>query len=186
MFLVKEETLLSMKQLLTSLFVIGLIISCKKVDQLTQFEMSFENEAVISNNIGVNLPFNLNTTDTETNSEATFEVNDTRKDKIEQIILTDLRIELTSPAGADFSFLKKINLYLNAEGLDEALIAWKDPVPSSDTVLVLEVTGADMQEYIKKDQFSLRINATTDEVLGSDHHLLISSTYFVDAKVLGQ
>jgi len=175
-----------MKQLIASFALLCLFTACKKVDKLTQFEMTFENEAVISNNIGINLPFNLNTADTETNSEATFEVNDTRKDKIEQIILTDLRIQLTTPDGEDFSFLKNINLYLNADGLDEALIAWKDPVPSSDTVLILDVTGADMQEYIKKDQFSLRINATTDEVLGSDHHLLISSTYFVDAKVLGQ
>lgn len=175
-----------MKKFVSILTIALLAFACKKVDQLTQFEMTFENEAVISNNVGINLPFNLNTADTETNSEATFEVNDTRKDKIEQIILTGLSIQLTSPDGQDFSFLKKINLYLNADGLDEALIAWKDPVPSSDTLLTLDVTGADMQEYIKKDQFSLRINATTDEVLGSDHHLLITSTYFVDAKVLGQ
>lgn len=175
-----------MKKFVSILTIALLAFACKKVDQLTQFEMTFENEAVISNNVGINLPFNLNTADTETNSEATFEVNDTRKDKIEQIILTGLSVQLTSPAGEDFSFLKKINLYLNADGLDEALIAWKDPVPSSDTLLTLDVTGADMQEYIKKDQFSLRINATTDEVLGSDHHLLITSTYFVDAKVLGQ
>ncbi len=167
------------------ILVIGLM-SCKKVAKFTQFDMEFENECVIPSSTGVSLPLDIITPDTETNSESTFAVNDTRKDKIEEITLTELDMTITSPNGQDFSFLESINLYLNADGLDEVLIAWKNPVPQSATTLMLETTELDMKEYIKKDEFTLRINCTTDEVITSDHHLNVRSKYFVDAEILGQ
>jgi hypothetical protein len=50
----------------------------------------------------------------------------------------------------------------------------------------LNVSGADFQEYIKKDQFSLRCNTVTDELLTSDHEIDIATSFFIDAKILGQ
>ena len=85
-----------------------LLNSCKKVDQFTQFNMDFNNEIIIPSTIGINLPINILTPEMETNSESTFELNDTRKDLIEEIRLTSLTISLQSPNGADFSFLESI------------------------------------------------------------------------------
>ncbi|MEO9531813.1 MAG: hypothetical protein ABJG68_13615 [Crocinitomicaceae bacterium] len=161
------------------------LISCKKLNKLTQFEIEYSNTAIIPSSTGINLPFVFVTPEKETNSETTFEINDTRKDKIQQIMLTDLELDVTSPNSEDFSFLKSIKIYLNADGLDEILLAWKDPVPeSTSTILILECTNADMQEYIKKDQFTLRVNAVTDEIISQDHELSIFSKYFVDAKIV--
>lgn len=174
-----------MKYIGLGILLLGLT-ACKKVAKFTQFNMEFENECVIPSNAGVNLPIEIFTPETETNSESTFAVNDTRKDKIEEITLTELDMTITSPSGQDFSFLESINLYLNADGLDEVLIAWKSPVPQDATTLVLETTEKDMKEYIKKDEFTLRINCTTDEVITNDHHLNVRSKYFVDAEILGQ
>jgi hypothetical protein len=171
------------------ILVLGIILSifgCKKIDKLTQFDMEFNATAVIPSSTGINLPFNILTPDVETNFESIFEVNDTRNDLVEEIILTTLDLTITSPSNADFSFLKSINVYISAEGLNEVKIAWKDNVPSDVTVLNLDVTGVDLKEYIKADKFSLRLNTETDELLDSDHHIDVHSVFFVDAKILGQ
>lgn len=171
------------------ILVLGIILSifgCKRIDKLTQFDMEFNETVVIPSSTGINLPFNILTPDVETNSESTFEVNDTRKDLIEEIILTSLDLTITSPSNADFSFLKSINVYISAEGLNEVKIAWKDNIPSDVKALNLDVTGVDLKEYIKADKFSLRLNTETDELLASDHHIDVHSVFFVDAKIFGQ
>ena len=118
-----------MKKLIQSFTLLSLIIllsnSCKKIDQFTQFNMDFNNEIIIPSSTGINLPINLLTPEMETNSESTFEINDTRKDLIEEIRLTSLTLYLSSPNNADFSFLESISVYMNAQDLPEVEIAWE-------------------------------------------------------------
>ena len=122
----------------------------------------------------------------ETNSESTFAVNDTRKDLIEEIKLTDLELVMISPEEADFSFLNSIEVYISADGLEEILIANLDEVPEdAGNVITLDTSDTDLKEYIKKDEFSLRLNTVTDELMSTDHELEVNSTFFVDAKILG-
>ena len=93
--------------------------------------MDFNNEIVIPSSTGISLPINLLTPELETNSESTFEVNDTRKDLIEEIRLTSLILTLNAPDNADFSFLESISVYMNAQDLPEVEIAWEDDVPDN-------------------------------------------------------
>jgi len=112
----------------------------------------------------------------ETNAEQKFESNNTHTDKVESIHLDSLRLVLNDPPGEDFSFLEEITIYLNAEGLDEIEIAKKVPVPeSASNALVLDCTELDLQEYIKKDEFSLRLRTVTDELITKDHYFTIYS-----------
>ena len=170
--------------LLLACFALALT-GCKKANKLTQFNMSYDETAVIPASSGINLPFNILAPDVESNSEATFEANDTRKDLIEIIKLTKLSITITSPPNEDFSFLKSISVFISASGVPETRIAWVDNVPSnSGSELNLSVSDTDLKEFIKGDRFSLRVNSVTDEVLTSDYHLNIHSTFFVDAKLI--
>ena len=175
------------KSILIYTTLLLVLFGCKKVDKLTQFDMEFNETAVIPSSTGINLPFNLFTPDVKTNSESTFAVNDTRKDLIEEIILTQLDLTLTSPPNGDLGFLKSIEIFINADGLSEVKVAWKENIPSNvEKYLDLETTNADLKEFIKKDEFSLRLSTVTDEVLASDHQINVHSEFFVDAKVLGQ
>ncbi|MDB3904892.1 hypothetical protein N9335_00280 [Crocinitomicaceae bacterium] len=179
-----------MKKLLQSFTTLSLILlvsnSCKKIDKFTQFNMDFNNEITIPSSTGINLPINLLTPEVETNSESTFEVNDTRKDLIEEIRLNSLILTLDSPNNADFSFLESISVYMNAQDLPEVEIAWKDNVPEdAGSQISLNVSNQDFKEYIKKDEFILRVNTITDEILTSDHKINIASDFFIDAKILG-
>lgn len=160
---------------------------CEKVDEKTQFTMAYNQSVTIESTSGIHLPFNIMSPEVETDAETTFEVNDTRKDLIEEILLTSLELTVVSPASEDFSFLESISIYLNADGLGERKIAWHDQVPNnSGNTLALSVTESDLKEYIKKDRFTIRVNTVTDEALSSDHEINVALELFVDAKILGQ
>lgn len=171
-----------------SLFIVFVtFFGCKKVDELTKFDMDYNTTVVIPSSTGINLPFNVISPSVTSNSESTFEVNDTRKDLIEEITLKKLELTVITPNGEDFSFLESISIYINAQDLPEVKIAWNDVVSSgAGSVLSLTTSNADLKEYIKKDNFTLRVNTVTDEVLTSDYHINIFSQFFVDAKILGQ
>ncbi|WP_424003048.1 hypothetical protein [Maribacter sp. IgM3_T14_3] len=166
------------------LFVI--FSACDKLDELTKFDMEYSQRATIPSTTGINLPFDVFTPEMETNSESTFAVNDTRKDLIEEIRLTKLELVMISPDGADFSFLNSIEVYISADGFEEIRIASLDEVPEdAGSVIALDTSDTDLKEYIKSDEFSLRLNTVTDELMSTDHELEVNSTFFVDAKILG-
>jgi hypothetical protein len=170
--------------LLLILFGLG---ACKKVDELTQFNMDYNEIVIVPASSGISLPFNILTPEMESNAESTFAINDTRKDLIEEILLTKLDLVVKTPDGEDFSFLKSIDVFLNADGLSEIKVAWNNDVPDSPgSALKLETTENNLMEYIKKDEFSLRLNTVTDETFATDYHIEVISSFFVDAKVLGQ
>lgn len=161
--------------------------SCKKVDKLTQFKMEFNSSVTIPSSTGINLPFNLFTPDIPSNSQSTFEGNNTRSDLVESIKLTKMDLTVTSPGNGNFGFLKSIEIFISAQGLPEEKIAWKNNIPSNiGNYLELETSSADIKEYIKKDKYTLRLSTVTDEILTSDHEINVHSIFLVDAKVLGQ
>lgn len=174
-----------MRKYISIILFAVLLSNCSKIDELTKFNMDYDMQVTIPSSAGINLPFDVLTPDTETNSESTFESNDTRKDLIEEIKLTKLQLEITSPTDSDFSFLESIEVFISAEGVQEILIASKVEVPETGSTLDLDVSDADLKEYIKKDNYSLRLNTVTDEAMSQDHQINVKSSFFVDAKILG-
>lgn len=167
-----------------SLFLI--LIACKAIDKFTQFNMTYNETVVIPSSTGINLPTNIYSPEIESNSEATFSANDTRKDKIEDVKLTAMDLTLTSPANGDFSFLKSVEIFIYAEGLEETKIAWKyDISDDAGNTLDLETSDTNLEEYIKKESFKLRLTTVTDKIITSEHKINVHSIFFVDAKVLG-
>lgn len=172
------------------LFFVGICllnVSCKKIEKLTQFNMEFKETITIPSTTGINLPFTILTPDINSNSESTFGSNNTRKDLIEKISLSKMEMKVTNPSSGNFKFLKSIEVYISAEGLNEEKIAFKNNIPADiGNVLTLETSGADIKEFIKKDKYKLRLNTTTREIISTDHQIEILSVFFVDAKIFGQ
>ena len=174
------------KRIILFLLLPLLFMQCKRLSEFTKFDMEYDETVVIPSTIGINLPFNIYTPPVNSKSESEFEFNDTRKDLIEEITLTTLELTITSPESGDFRFLRSIEIYLAADSLEEILVAWKDNIPSDiDKFLELETSSADLQEYIKKDAFKLRVETKTDQIIESDHEVQIHSVFFVDARILG-
>lgn len=175
----------SMKNLALLSLLILFFSSCEKADQLTQFDLSYTTEVTIPPALGINLPFDLLTPEMETNSEAEFAINDTRKDLVEEINLTELKMMITSPSDQRFDFLNEASVFINAEGLSELKIA--EATNISDTVgneLDLTPVENDLSEYIKKDKFSLRVKVVTDKIVNEEVKIDVKSNFFVDAQII--
>ena len=153
--------------------------------KFTQFFIDYNSLATIPSSTPLDLPVDVFTPEQTTNSSYKFEINDTRKDKIEKITLEDLKITISSPESEDFSFLKDISVRISADGLSEQLIAYKYDIPNSiGNKLDCEETSADLQAYIKKDKFTIRLETVTDKIITQDIDVDIYTNFFVDAKLL--
>jgi allantoicase len=95
-------------------------------------------------------------------------------------------LEIKPPSNGNFDFLKSIETFISAEDQPEARMAWKEVIPSnSDNLIELNTSSDDLQNYLKEDKFTLRVETVTDELITSDHTIDINSVFFVDAKILG-
>lgn len=160
--------------------------SCKKADSFTQFYMYYYTDFVVQSTVGINLPFNLYSPNITSNSESTFENNDTRKDKVEEIYLETLILTVNSPANGNLNFLKSLHLYLSAGSLPEIEVAWiDDHTDDGARSILLNTTDVNLRDYIVEDSFQIRSETKTDQVILSDYVLAANMKFWVDAKVLG-
>lgn len=164
--------------------VILVFFSCKKNILDIRFKMNYDTELTISSGMGINLPFNIYTPDITTNSEEQFAANDTRKDKVKEVKLESMQLSITSPSGSNFDFLKSIEFYIKADGLDEVKYAYIDEVPDGKTILNLNTVDVNLADYLKKDKFSLRVKTVQDEMLGQDTDIKSASVFAVTANPL--
>ena len=160
-----------------------LLLGCK--NKLTHFNLDENFEATIPSSSPVDLPFTIYTTEQTTNSEAEFESNDTRKDKIEQIILEELSIRITNPQGEDFSFLNSLEIYLSSTNQAEEKVAYLNDIPQSvGDEINCNVVGQDLQKFVKDDKIKIRLVTVTDEIITQDIDVNIYTNFFVDAKLI--
>jgi|GEM_PF-2655242 len=136
--------------------------------------------------VGTAIPFTARTPEISSNSSSTFSANNTRKDKVEEVNLQSMRLEIKTPADADFDFLNEITISINADGLSEKVIATKTNIPEERlTSLEMDVEGSvNLKDYVTSDQFTFKTTTKTDKTISNDITVTIKSVFFVDAKVL--
>jgi hypothetical protein len=158
---------------------------CRKLDRLTVFTMPYSTTVTIPATSAINLPFNILTPEITTNSQQTFESNNTRKDLVEEIFLRKLHLTITDPTNGNFNFLNSINIYISSPNVSETRIAWKDNIPENNAnSLQLEATAADLQSYIAADKFTLRVNTVTDQLINTDYTVKLDADFEVNAKLI--
>lgn len=178
---------ITMKNNLLTLFIAFMVLfSCDVVDELTKFDLDMQTNYSVASTTLINSPFDFNTPDVTTNSESSFENNDTHKDLVESIKLKKIKLTIDSPSNGDFNFLKEMHVYINAEGVEEVEIANIIDLENTDSnTLELDVLGEELKAYIKEDSYTLRIKAITDETISQTHDITIDTKFRVDAKILG-
>ena len=170
------------------LVIVSIVItltSCEKINSITNFNLQYNTDVTIPSSIGIDLPLDLLTPPVNTNSETEFESHKTTKDLVKEIYLEKVAIKVTSPPNRDLSFLKSIHIYIRAEGLSELLLASAENIPDEvGTSLNLEISGDDFKAYIKKDSYTLRVNAVTDKLISQDVELDVASEFKVVARLI--
>lgn len=160
-----------------------LFFGCKK--KLTQFHLEYQTSAVIPATFGTLIPFSIATPETATNASYEFESNDTRKDHIRSIYLKKLSVEITNPTTETFSFVNAVSVYIDSPNQNEVLIASKSNIPDTiGNILVLDLNAVDLQQLIKDDSFSLRLNVVSDETIPQDVSVQINTDFLVDAQLI--
>lgn len=160
--------------------------SCKKLAELTQFNLNYNTETTIQAGPASNLPFDVFTPEITTASESEYEGKKTSKNLVQSILLRKLVLKTDPTSGRTFDFLNSIKIYIAANGKPELLIAWKEGIP--DTIgneLALECTTEELKDYLVQDKYKLRLEVKTDKIVNQDIKIRIESLFRVDAKILG-
>lgn len=161
-----------------------LLLACQK-DKLLRFEMEYESEFTIPQTGPVGALGPLNTPDIETSSEQKFENHNTRADLVKDVKLSDLDLTITNPEDETFSFLEKIVIYIKADNLPEKELGRRENIPDdAGSRLSLHTTGEKLDPYIKKETFSIKIEATIDETIPQDTDVVALMVFDVTANPL--
>ncbi len=173
-------------RVLMAVMLIFTLFSCNKIDEWTHFNLEYTSSVTIPATFGVDLPIDIWTPNIPSNSEEEFESNNTAKNLIEKVVLTALSMEIKSPETSSFDFLKTIEIYIEADGLEEKRVAWLTDIPQTGLKYIeLETSVDDLQEFIKKDNYKLRTKTITRQFISHDTEVEIKNSFFVDAKILG-
>ncbi len=160
---------------------------CKIIDELTHFDIDYNYIFTLPSLGGINLDnLDIKSNNVENDTESTFEINDTRKDLVERATLKKFNVTILEPTDAKFTFINKVEIFVETDALEEKLIAWKDNIPSDvGNYLELETTSSDLKKYLTSDAIRVRLRTTSSSPLTEDLLLDLKSTVEVDAKILG-
>lgn len=168
------------------LIAIFFLSSCDLLSELTQFDLPYETSISIPLILASDSTLGIATPSINTGITDATEKYNTDLDLIDEISLTSMTLTLTDPVDGDFGFLKSIEIFVNAVGEEEVQLAFDaDVADDAGTVLELETSGEDLQNYFKSDEFSLRFSLSTDETVLTSQELTMNMVLHVDAKVLG-
>ncbi len=172
-----------------SLIVASLMVfssACEKAKEGVTFTLSTRSEVTIPSTTGLNLPINLLSPDITTNSNSSFSSNRTTPELVREIKLSRLDINIMSPNQTTFDFLRTLRVYMSAPDLPEVELASAVDIPA-DGRRSLELTvdkDTNFKEYLVKDRISLRVQATTRQLVTSDTKLEVLPAFEVRASLI--
>ncbi len=163
-----------------------LMVSCKALDKLTQFDLDYSTSYTYEANTPPNTPDSVATPDITTNIERELEIKESKKELIESAKLKEMKLQLNSDAGTRFTFLKSVDLYVSAPGREKVLVAYKHGITDDiGTELVLDLTNVELRDYVKNDVITLHATSVTDQLIRRNITVDVKVKFFVDAKILG-
>ena len=118
--------------------------------------MNFDTQVTLPASPVSNVPISISSPSIPTNSQAVFSGKDTRQDLIEEIILSKMDLNIIAPTGNNLDFFESIEVFMSASDLPEVSIASKMNIADGLSILKLDPSGANIKDYIKKADFSLR------------------------------
>ncbi|MEA2042710.1 MAG: hypothetical protein U9N85_09190 [Bacteroidota bacterium] len=157
--------------------------NCKE-GKLFTFYVEDQTTTTIENILPVESPIDIPTPDITTNSTQEFENHDTKINLVKEIVLRELMLTIISPDDEDFSFLKDISIYISADGEEEILLASLNDINSETNTISLELTEEILDNYVKKESYSLRTEAVTRETLLRDVDIQIDLKFRVTADLI--
>jgi len=176
-----------MKKISVLLFAFALLIGingCNKINELTSFDLgpwktSF---TIPGSGLPVNVPDFTSLADSliPTGASTSFSLNGTNTSLVDKITMKEMKLTLDSTA-TDMNFLKDIELWIKADGLDSVRVAYYNGIPDGIKTLSLTMTAVNLKDYISKDKFTLTPKIKLDAIPSQSTKIQVSQTYHVEA-----
>jgi hypothetical protein len=165
------------------LVVVASMFSCKKVlDNLLTFTFKEQAKFSIPPTDVVGLLPAISTPEIVSSASKEFENNGSDISKVKTMRVSKMKLNITTPATQNFDFLNYIQIFISADGLSDQLIASKQDIPNGlGQELDLELTEANIADYIKKEKYSLKIITKTDETISKEVKITSDLTFLVTA-----
>ncbi|MGI9545181.1 MAG: hypothetical protein ACR2MX_18105 [Cyclobacteriaceae bacterium] len=166
---------------------IGIIAmgSCSKIeDTFLRFDIDETYEMTIPI-----IPFDsieapVPTPDVTSTFDQAFEANSTRADKVRDIRLTKLKFTIVDPPDEDFSFMKDVELYLAAQGVETTLMAFKYNISEDvGAVLELETSEENLDKFKNIGSYNFVVNVVTRTSVDQPINVKADMTFKVTADV---
>ena len=163
------------------LLVLFATVACDTIDDLLTFYINEEETIVVESNFPVGLVAFAPVT-VPTNSAETFKNNKTRAELVKDVTLNKLTLTIPdTTAGTNFDFLESIEIYIEADGLDKVRIAYLDEVPEEAKTLTMNLTNAKLDEYLKKDNYTIHTAARLRQAVVNDININAAMRFKVTA-----
>ncbi|GAB3194268.1 hypothetical protein ABID22_000276 [Pontibacter aydingkolensis] len=159
-------------------------VACEKIDDLLTFYINHDEEIVIKSYFPVGTVAPISPIPVTTNSSENFKNNKTQAELVKDVTLNKLELVITDPQTENFNFLKKIEIYISAEGKPEIKIAYLEQVPQNVSKIELTSTNAKLDEYIKGDTYTIGTRATLAKAVTKDVTIKANMRFKVTADPL--
>lgn len=173
-----------MKKVVLFLGILVSLASCKKAKELLDitFRFTAKNDFTLPKAADQVVPvpdslISIRTPDIVNTVPDEFKKNNADINKVKSVTIEGIDLNIKSPAGQTFGFLKSVSIYLNAPGKAETLIATKTGINTMNpepTSLSLDPQNTNLVDYIKGPTYFLRIETrivktyTQDITIGSE------------------
>jgi len=180
---------LAMKKLFAAfvLFCVFAAVACDSLEKEFTFYLFEKDDVVLKPNFPVGTVALLDTVTIATNADTTFMNNRTRAEFVKEITLDKFSLTITDSTraavdstGTDFDFMQSIDVYIAADGLGEERVAFLEDIPETDSLVFsrnLNLTNAKLDEYLKKDKYTIRTRARLRRAVVKDV-ILVSDLRF--------
>ncbi|MBT2558813.1 hypothetical protein J7E24_13530 [Hymenobacter sp. ISL-91] len=175
------KKLLFLAPLLVALALLG---SCKKVLGFLEFDVDDSQTLVVpkSSPLGPLTP--LVPVPVASSSQATFASNGTSADYVQDVTLDKLTLTITNPAGQNFNFLKRIEIYIStdASSADQFLLASLDQVPANVSTISLNPSDQKLDLFLRGDSYTLTTKVQLNTLLTQDVTIRADERFKVKAR----
>lgn len=159
-------------------------VACDKLDELLTFYINHNETIVIRTYFPVGTVAPISPIPVTTNSSEDFKNNKTRAELVKNVTLDKLDLVITDPQTENFNFLRKIEIYISAEGKQEVKIAYLEEIPQNVSKIELKSTNAKLDEYIKGDRYTINTRATLAKAVTKDITIKANMRFKVTADPL--
>lgn len=159
------------------------LFSCKKVlDDLLTFTFSEQAKFSIPPTDIIGLLPAISTPEVVSSASKEFENNGSNISKVKTVKVKRMALTITAPSTQNFDFLNYIQIFISADGLADQLIASRNNIPNDlGQELELEMSNANIADYIKKEKYKLKIITKTEEKISQEVKITSDLTFLVTA-----